>query len=68
MSKIRKKNCYLTKDEEITAIDVARIMALIGQGITKPVCLDVISVILQIRVDQKDFMYPSMMILNRLLN
>ena len=67
MSNITEENCYLTEDEEITAISVAQIMALIGLGITKAIYLDVISAILQTRVDQKDFVYPYMMVLDRLL-
>ena len=62
-----KKYCYLTENEEITEIDIARKIASMGLGITKTVYLDVISAILQTWVDQKDFLYSSMMVLDRLI-
>ena len=38
-----------------------------GLGITKALCLDVITAILQTKIEQKDFVYPSMMVLDRIL-
>ena len=67
IQKIIHENCYLTHDKESTIINVAKLMASIRLEITKPVCLNVISAVLKIRVEQKDFVYPSMTVLKRLL-
>ena len=55
------------EDKGSTIIDIANLMASMGLGITKRTYLDVISSVIQAIIEQKDYYYPSMKILDRLL-
>ena len=67
MNKLHKDNEYLTPDEMLLVINLAKVLGAMGYGIDRSVCLDIITSVLKIRLPAMEFIAPTTSVVDRMI-
>ena len=67
MKKLHENNEYLTGDEVLLVINLAKVLGAMGYGIDKSVCLDIITSVLKIRQPAMESIAPTTSVVNLMI-